>query len=61
MDPVTAFGLAAGVLQCLDVGFRAVTTCRELYQDKSLAQHRETQEITEDLGIHVPVRIQRLY
>ena len=43
MDPVTAVGLAAGILQFLQVGFKAVSICREIYQDGSLAQHRHTE------------------
>ena len=49
MDPVTAFSLAAGALSVLDVGFRALSTCREIYQNGSLSEHRDTQEITEQL------------
>ena len=50
MDPVTAFSLAAGVLQVLDVSLKALGKCREIYKDGSLAQHRQTQEITKSLG-----------
>ena len=49
MDPVTAFGLAAGILQVLDVGFKAISTCREIYKDGALAEHRETKAVTEKL------------
>ena len=50
MDPVTAFSLAAGVLQVLDLSFKALSKCKEIYKDGSLAQHRDAQTITEFLG-----------
>lgn len=50
MDPVTTFGLAAGVLQVLDVGFRAISTFHEINQNGSLAEHRNTKEVTEQLS-----------
>lgn len=50
MDPVTAFSLAAGVLQVVDSSFKALSTCREIYKDGSLAQHRDTEETTKLLG-----------
>lgn len=49
MDPVLAFSLAAGALQFLDVGFRALSTYREIYQAGSLAEHRHSKEIAEQL------------
>ena len=49
MDPVTAFSLAAGALSVLDVGFRALSTCREIYQNGYLSEHRGIQEITAQL------------
>ena len=36
-DPVLAFSLAAGVLQVVDVSFRALSACREIHKDASLA------------------------
>lgn len=42
MDPVTAVGLAAGILQFLEAGFKTVSVCREIYRDGSLAEHRDT-------------------
>lgn len=50
MDPVTAFSLAAGVLQVLDLSLQALGKCREIHKDGSLAQHRQTEEITKSLG-----------
>ncbi|KAL8968685.1 MAG: hypothetical protein Q9183_002348 [Haloplaca sp. 2 TL-2023] len=49
MEPVTAFGLVAGVIQVVDISFKAIARCRELYKDGSLAEHRETREITDAL------------
>ncbi|KAL9593216.1 MAG: hypothetical protein Q9219_007641 [cf. Caloplaca sp. 3 TL-2023] len=51
MDPVTAFSLAAGVLQVVDVGFKAIKICRELYKSGSLAEYKGVNEVTEALGI----------
>lgn len=53
MDPVTAFSLAAGILQVVDVSFRALAQCRELCRDGSLAEHRETTEVTDALGWYI--------
>lgn len=50
MDPVTAFSLAAGVLQVVDLSFKALARCQELYKDGSLAEHRSTEEIVGYLG-----------
>ncbi|KAL8807579.1 MAG: hypothetical protein Q9182_000563 [Xanthomendoza sp. 2 TL-2023] len=50
MDPITAFNLAAGVIQVVDISFRAVSKCRELLKDGSLAEHRETAEIVDALA-----------
>jgi hypothetical protein len=52
MDPVTAFSLAAGVLQVVDFSFQALAKCQELYKDGSLAEHRSTGEIAKYLDIH---------
>lgn len=51
MDPVTAFGLAAGVLQVVGFSLDAVKTCRELYKDGSLAENREVQNVMDELGM----------
>ena len=50
MDPVTAFSLAAGVLQVIDLGLKASLMCKEIYTDGSLAQHRDAAELTTFLG-----------
>ncbi|KAL8669850.1 MAG: hypothetical protein Q9168_005579 [Polycauliona sp. 1 TL-2023] len=49
MDPVSAFSLAAGVIQVVDISFKAVSKCREIYKDGSLAVHRDSQDITQKL------------
>lgn len=54
MDPVTVFSLVAGVLQVVDFSLKAVDKCRELYKDGSLAEHRDTGEIAEKLGMNTP-------
>ena len=51
MDPITAFSLAAGVLQVIDLSLKALSKCRETYRDGSLAEHQSTGELTTDLGI----------
>jgi hypothetical protein len=50
MDPATAFGIAAGVLQVVHLSFKALETCRELYKDGSLAENEATREVTQALG-----------
>lgn len=50
MDPLTAFGLAAGVLQVVGFSLDAVKTCHELYKDGSLAQNREVRNVMDELG-----------
>ena len=50
MDPVTAFGLAAGILQVVDVSFKALSKCREIYKDGSLAENRSIEEVTKLLS-----------
>ncbi|KAL8765279.1 MAG: hypothetical protein Q9209_007601 [Squamulea sp. 1 TL-2023] len=50
MDPVTTFSLVAGVLQVVDISFKAAARCHELYKDGSLAEHNETAAVTDALG-----------
>ena len=45
MDPVTAFGLATGILQVVDISFKALSKCQEIYRDGSLAENRSTEEV----------------
>lgn len=49
MDPITAFSLVASILQVIDVSFKAVSKCREIYKDGSLAENQSTAEITKYL------------
>lgn len=50
MDPITAFSLAAGILQVVDISSKAIAKCHEVYKNGSLAEHRETAEVVEQLG-----------
>ena len=50
MDPVTAFGLAAGILQVVSVSSEAIKLCQKLYKEGSLGEYDEMTEITAKLG-----------
>lgn len=50
MEPVTAFGLAAGIVQVVDFSVRAVQHCREMYEHGSSAANVQTEEIAKHLG-----------
>ena len=50
MTSLAAFSLVAGILQVLDVSFRTVKECREIYKDGSAAAHRDNGELAEALG-----------
>ncbi|KAL8752006.1 MAG: hypothetical protein Q9184_005877 [Pyrenodesmia sp. 2 TL-2023] len=45
-DPVSTFSLVAGTVQVVDVSFRALSACREIHKNGSLAKHRDSQKIT---------------
>ena len=49
MDPITAFGLAAGIITIIDFSYKTLKTCKELYKDGSLAEHRVTNETAKQL------------
>lgn len=51
MDPLSGFSLAAGILQVLDISFKAVGACRQVYKDGSLAEQQDMGEIAAALGI----------
>ncbi|KAL9023006.1 MAG: hypothetical protein Q9196_007433 [Gyalolechia fulgens] len=51
MDPVTAFGLAAGIVQVISVSTEAIILCRRLYKDGSLREYDQITETTTKLGI----------
>ncbi len=53
MEALVAFSLVAGILQVLDVSFRAVKEYREIYKDGSVAAHRDTSVVVEALGTSV--------
>ena len=57
MDPITAFGLAANIVQVVDMSTKALLKCRELYQDGSLAEHRSIDEVTQYLGQDPQMRL----
>lgn len=50
MESLAAFSLVAGILQVLDISFRAVRECREIYKDGYVAAHRDAGELAEALG-----------
>lgn len=50
MDPVTAFSFVAGILQVVDISFKALSTCREIYRDGSLSENRSTEETAQHLA-----------
>ena len=50
MTSLAAFSLVAGILQVLDISFRAVKECREIYNDGYVAAHRDAAELAEALG-----------
>ncbi|KAL8856959.1 MAG: hypothetical protein Q9178_006454 [Gyalolechia marmorata] len=49
MDPVTAFSLAAGILQVISVSSEAIILCRRLYKDGSLGEYDKMTDITAKL------------
>ena len=50
---------SAGVIQVVDFSFKAFETCRELYKDGSLAQHRSTKDITKYMGKRARIQSSR--
>lgn len=49
MDPLTAFSLACGVIQVVDFSIKTLSKCKELYQEGSLAEYRELEDLTNHL------------
>lgn len=49
MEAVTAFALAAGVLQVVDLSCKALANCRELYKNGSVAEYKSAEEMTKHL------------
>ena len=50
MDPITGIGLAASVIQLLTFSIQAVTTCREVYEQGSVKEHRDLDYTTGHLA-----------
>ena len=50
MDPITAFSLACGVIQIIDFGFRAVSMCKEMYEQGELSEYKELEVTTKHLA-----------
>lgn len=44
LDPLTAFGVAANVIQFVDFGMKLVSTGNILYKNRSLIQHTELRQ-----------------
>ena len=41
MEPVAIFGLVCGVIQVVDFSNKVLSTCKELYEKGSLAEHED--------------------
>ncbi|KAL8801223.1 MAG: hypothetical protein Q9182_004617 [Xanthomendoza sp. 2 TL-2023] len=50
MEALAAFSLAAGVIQVVDFSTRVLKHCRELHEDGSLAKHRDSAEVANELA-----------
>lgn len=49
MDPVSAFSVACGVLQCAGIGFKVIATAREVYKQGETEEYAQLQEQTSSL------------
>ena len=49
MDPLTAFSLVCGVIQVVDFSTKILLKCKELYQEGSLSEYRELEDLTNHL------------
>ena len=49
MDPLTAFSLACGVIQVVDFSIKALSKCKEIYQEGSLSDCKELESMTKHL------------
>lgn len=45
MDPLTAFTLAASIIQVIDFSSRAVERCRQIYETGTTAANQDTADI----------------
>ena len=52
MDPLTAFSLACGVIQVIDVSAKTLTTCREIYKKGSSSDYQSLESLAKHL-IHL--------
>jgi hypothetical protein len=50
MDPVSAFGLAANILQFIELGYNLASTIYQLSKHGELAKYKEATFISEDLN-----------
>ena len=50
MDPLTAFSLACGVIQVVDFGCRALSMCKEMYEQGELSEYKELEGTTKHLA-----------
>ena len=50
MDPLTAFSLAASVIQVIDFSIKALGKFQQIYETGTTAADREADEISEHLG-----------
>ena len=49
MEPLTAFSLVCGVIQVVDFSTRTLLKCKELYQEGSLSEYQELEDLTNHL------------
>ena len=49
MDPLTTFSLVCGVIQVVDFSTKTLLKCKELYQEGSLSEYRELEDLTNHL------------
>jgi hypothetical protein len=51
LDPITALGLTASVVQIVDSTFRFISKCKKIYDSGSAIENVELESITTDLEI----------
>ena len=49
MEPLTAFSLVCGVIQVVDFSTKTLLKCKELYQEGSLSDYQELEDLTSHL------------
>ena len=49
MEPLTAFSLVCGVIQVVDFSTKTLLKCKELYQEGSLSEYQELEDMTNHL------------